>query len=318
MNQGWVAVSVPATTANLGPGYDFLGAALEWRDHYRAWISPERLTECEPAVTVAVSGHAASQDVPRDASNLVAATMLRGLREWGCGTPAEVRVECRNEIPHGRGMGSSSAAIVGGLGLALACCPPDSRPPLDAVLQLAAAIEGHPDNVAPAVLGGFTPTWTDESGAHALRLDPHQRIRPVVAVPATTLATSKARGMMPEAVPLSEATFNASRASLLVWALTHQPDLLLAATADQIHQDRRAPAYPASAKLVQTLRRAGLPAVVSGAGPAVLILSIDETDEVVETVRQLAPGWDVRAIPFAAEGLVIATELDVLGKSQAG
>lgn len=304
MSQEWVAVSVPATTANLGPGYDFLGAALEWRDHYRAWISPERLSECEPAVTVTVSGHAASQDVPTDASNLVATAMLRGLREWGVGVPAEVRIDCRNEIPHGRGLGSSSAAIVGGLGLAQACCPPASRPSHEAVLELAAAIEGHPDNVAPAVLGGFTPTWMDDQGAHAVRLQPHERVRPVVAVPAETLATSKARGMMPAEVPLGDATYNASRAALLLWALTHEPELLFPATADRLHQDRRAPAYPASAALVGELRHAGHAAVISGAGPTVLVLALDDPAEVVAQVQQQAVGWDVRAVPFAVEGLV--------------
>ena len=304
MSQEWVAVSVPATTANLGPGYDFLGAALEWRDHYRAWISPERLSECEPAVTVTVSGHAASQDVPMDASNLVAASMLRGLREWGVGVPAEMRIDCRNEIPHGRGLGSSSAAIVGGLGLAQACCASESRPSHEAVLELASEIEGHPDNVAPAVFGGFTPTWMDENGAHALRLQPHERIRPVIAVPAETLATSKARGMMPAEVPLGDATFSASRAALLVWALTHQPELLLSATADRIHQDRRAPAYPASAALVGQLREAGHAAVISGAGPSVLVLAIDDAENVMSDLSKLATGWDVRALPFAADGLV--------------
>lgn len=305
MNQEWVAVSVPATTANLGPGYDFLGAALEWRDHYRARISPERLTECEPEVTVSVTGHATSRDVPTDATNLVAASMLRGLREWGVGVPAQIRIECRNEIPHGRGLGSSSAAIVGGLGLAQACCPPDLRPTPEAVLELAAAIEGHPDNVAPAVLGGFTPTWVDPHGAHALRLPPHSRVRPVLAVPTETLATSKARGMMPEEVPLADATHNASRAALLLWALTNQPELLFPATADRIHQDRRAPAYPASAELVRRLREAGHAAVISGAGPTVLVLALDDDAPAVTALQQWATGWDVRAVPFAADGLIV-------------
>lgn len=313
MNHGWVGVSVPATTANLGPGYDFLGAALEWRDHYRAWVSPERLSQCEPAVTVTVSGHAASQDVPGDATNLVAASMLRGLREWGGEVPAEVRIECRNEIPHGRGLGSSSAAIVGGLGLAQACCSQENRPSQDDVLELAAAIEGHPDNVAPAVLGGFTPTWMDDRGAHALRLQPHPRIRPVVAVPAETLATSKARGMMPSEVPLSDATFSASRAALLVWSMTHEPDLLLAATADRIHQDRRGPAYPASAALVDRLRLAGHAAVISGAGPTVLVLALDDAADAVADLTEWAQGWDVRPLAFAADGLMAESPADLQG-----
>lgn len=306
MNQESVAVSVPATSANLGPGYDFLGAALEWRDHYRATLSEESLSGSgEPDVTVSVTGHAASQDVPADASNLVAAAMLRGLREWGVDVPARLRLECRNEIPHGRGLGSSSAAIVGGLGLAQACISPERRPSAAEVLELAAAIEGHPDNVAPAVLGGFTPTWVDNAGAHALRLPPHARVSPVVAVPAETLATSKARGMMPAEVPLAQATFNASRAALLLWALTNEPELLLPATDDRIHQQRRAPAYPASAELVGGMREAGFAAVISGAGPTVLVLALDDPAEAVAALRGMASGWDVRAVPFATDGLVL-------------
>lgn len=299
-----VAVSVPATTANLGPGYDFLGAALEWRDRYSALVSGGRLVQGEPVVTVNVEGHAASRDVPTDATNLVAASMLRGLREWGGGVPAEVRIDCCNEIPHGRGLGSSSAAIVGGLGLAQALCEPHARPTAEAVLELAAAIEGHPDNVAPAVLGGFTPTWMDGQGAHALPLRPHQRISPVVAVPADTLATAKARGMMPEQVPLADATYNASRAALLLWALTNEPELLMPATADRIHQDRRAPAYPASAELVRHMRAAGFAAVISGAGPTVLVLALDDPGAAMDVLTDASPGWDVRAVPFAVEGLV--------------
>lgn len=306
MSQEHVAVSVPATTANLGPGYDFLGAALEWRDHYRATLSKEPLSRGEmPEVSVSVAGHAASRDVPTDGSNLVAASMLRGLQEWDVVLPAKLSIECRNEIPHGRGLGSSSAAIVGGLGLAQACVAPERRPGPDAVLELAAAIEGHPDNVAPAVLGGFTPTWVDTQGAHALRLHPHARVLPVLAVPDGTLATSKARGMMPADVPLADATYNASRSALLLWALTNEPELLLPATADRIHQQRRAPAYPASAELVGQMRDAGYAAVISGAGPTVLVLALDDAADAVGALRDLAADWDVRTVPFAVDGLVL-------------
>lgn len=306
MSQASLAVSVPATTANLGPGYDFLGAALEWRDYYRALVSDELLTGIgEPQVTVSVTGHEASLAVPVDGSNLVAQSMLRALREWGSSVPATVQIECRNEIPHGRGLGSSSAAIVGGLGLAQAYLVPSRRPSLQAVLELAADIEGHPDNVAPAVLGGFTPTWMDTTGAHALGLQPHSRVQPVVAVPAETLATSKARGMMPAEVPLEDATYNASRAALLVWALTTEPEFLFQATADRIHQDRRAPAYPASHELVRQMRAAGHAAVISGAGPSVLVFALDDAEAVVDAAQGLVPQWDVRRVPFAVEGLVL-------------
>lgn len=303
-----MAVSVPATSANLGPGYDFLGAALEWRDHYRAWASNDVADGDPPQVQVSMHGAAADSELPTDATNLVAAAMLRGLAEWGIDIPARIRLECRNEIPHGRGLGSSSAAIVGGLGLAQALCPPLQRPSASDLLSLAARIEGHPDNVAPAIWGGFTPTWTADGSSYAFALAPHPGVHPVVAVPDDTLPTAKARDMMPSEVPLAEATFNASRAALLCLALTSLPELLLPATDDRIHQPRRAAAYPASAHLVQSLREQGLAAVISGAGPTVLVLAVDGPDDVADVVAgQAGAGWSVRSVPFATQGLILET-----------
>lgn len=306
MNERHVAVSVPATCANLGPGYDFLGAALEWRDDHQAWVSSEVAGEAGPEVQVNLVGGAEDADVATDASNLVAASLLRGLQQWGQPTPARVTLECRNEIPHGRGLGSSSAAIVAGLGLAQALCPPGQRPLADELFALAAAIEGHPDNVAPAIWGGFTPTWSTRDGSQAVRLTPNSEVHPVVAVPDQTLPTSKARQMMPVDVPLAEATFNASRAALLCLALISRPDLLLPATDDVIHQPRRAPAYPASFELVRRLRDQGFAAVISGAGPTVLVLATgDAADHAATVAREAGDGWMVRPVPFASEGLIL-------------
>lgn len=308
---GSVAVAVPATSANVGPGYDFLGVALELRDRYRATASGS--TDSDPAVTVEWSGDGPEGPVPTDASNLVAASLLHGLRQWSDTMPESLDLHCYNDIPHGRGLGSSSAAIVGGLGLARALLGPDGAPSLEEVLIVAAELEGHPDNVAPALLGGFTPTWMTPDGARALWLQPHPRIAPVVAVPDFSLSTAKARAVMPDAVPLDDAVYNASRATILAYAMTMAPELLWHATEDKLHQQHRASVYPASVAMVADLRAQGLAAVISGAGPSVLVLAVDRVAEVRDQVRAIAgDGWRVLAPGFATRGLTEVDLADVL------
>lgn len=296
-----VAISVPATSANLGPGYDCLGLALDLRDHYSAVIGfdPAAVT-CE--VEVDIAGEGADGGVPIDADNLVVRALREGVRRWSGRQPTSVRLTCRNSVPHGRGLGSSSAAIVGGLALARACCPDGVT---DAeVVAVASELEGHPDNVAPAVLGGFTVSWTDDGVGRAVRLEPHRDLSAVIAVPQASLSTAEARRLMPTMVPLADAVFNVSRSSLLVAALTHSPQLLLAATADVLHQPHRAPAYPDSYALVSDLRAEGQAAVISGAGPSVLVLVGADVTVAVGRVAQLAgPTWDVRPLSIASDGV---------------
>ncbi len=292
-----VAVSVPATCANLGPGYDSLGLALDWRDEYRA-----RITE-QPGVLVRVVGEG-EDTVDRGAHNLVVRALLRGLAEMGESAPAGLELHCTNRIPHGRGLGSSSAAIVGGLGLARALVVEESRRLDDeALLALAIDIEGHPDNVAPAVLGGFCIGWVDESGGHAVRLDPHDSLMAVVAVPGTSLPTEAARGLMPQEVPMVDAVANLSRTALLVEAIARSPRLLLAATADAIHQDRREAAYPASIALMRALREAGFAAVISGAGPSVLVLTVEPAQTTAAVTAAAGTGWQVAPSVISDLGL---------------
>lgn len=308
---GTVAVSVPATSANVGPGYDFLGVALELRDRYRAIAHGS--SETHTAVTVSWTGDGPEGPVPTDASNLVASSLLHGLRRWSPVMPETVNLHCYNDIPHGRGLGSSSAAIVGGLGLARALCGSRSKPPLEDVLVVAAELEGHPDNVAPALLGGFTPTWMTEQGAEALWLQPHPRIAPVLAVPNFSLSTSKARAVMPQAVPLSDAVFNASRATVLSYAMTMAPELLLHGTEDRLHQEHRSSVYPESVSMVRKLRDLGMAAVISGAGPSVLILSVDGEAAARDLVRRTAgDDWRVLTPGFATRGLTEVDPADVL------
>jgi homoserine kinase len=200
----------------------------------------------------------------------------------------------RNAIPQGRGLGSSAAAVVAGVVGAWALCPDVGTIDLDAVLRLTSELEGHPDNVAACLLGGATLSWTTDSGARADRLEVAEQIAPVVIVPGSTLSTHVARGLLPDVVPHADAAFNAGRSALLVHALTRHPGRLLEATEDRLHQRQRAAAMPESLALVDRLRDGGHAAVVSGAGPSVLVLT---GRDVVAEVADLTPeGW--RALPL--------------------
>ena len=187
------------------------------------------------------------------------------------GQPPGLALRCANRIPHGRGLGSSAAAIVAGILAARALTDGGAdRLPLDAVLKLATDIEGHPDNVAACLFGGLTIAWTGDDGAAAIRLSPLHMIVPAVLVAPEPLSTEAARGVLPSSVPHADAVANAARSALLVAALTSAPHALLEATRDWLHQPYRAGVMPVTADLVGRLRGAGVPAVVSGAGPSVL------------------------------------------------
>lgn len=279
---GPVGARVPATSANLGPGFDALGLALDLVDDLVARVTPGGLE-----IQVTGSG----TDLPRDERHLVVRAMRAAFDQLG-GQPSGLHLSCTNRIPHGRGLGSSAAAIVAGVLLARELVVDGAqRLPPDAVLALAAEIEGHPDNVAPALLGGLTVAWTDDTGrASAVSLPCDERVRPVLLVPPFEASTAAARGLLPATVAHRDAAANAGRAALLVAALTGAPEHLLAATRDRLHQSYRAVAMPESARLVDDLRAAGLAAVISGAGPTVLVLA--RADDEIERARAAAPsGW---------------------------
>jgi homoserine kinase len=278
---GPVTVRVPATSANLGPGFDSLGVALSLYDE----VSAEPATG---ATTVAVAGEGAGQ-LPADHTHLVAASLHAACRARGRSAPA-VRLHCRNAIPQARGLGSSSAAIVAGVLLARHLLADEDMD--DAVmLDIASRLEGHPDNVAPCLLGGFTIAWTEDETARALSCEPVAGLHPVVYVPDNRSLTSQARAALPGKVPHVDAAFNIARAALAVRAFTHDPSLLMTATEDRIHQWYRAPAMPSSAALVDRLREAGIPAVISGAGPTVLAFT---------TSPPVAEGFQVHGLSVAS------------------
>ena len=291
-----VTVVVPATSANIGPGFDALGLALGLYDEVTVRVT------ARSGASVEIVGEGADE-LSRDESHLVVRTLLAAFDRFGVSPPG-FSVSCVNAIPQSRGLGSSAAAIVAGV-LAAATLAgqgddlrhPDLRADL---LALASDIEGHPDNVAACLLGGFTIAWTDEGSAHAVRLEPAPGLEALVFVPADGLATTTARGMLPSLVPHQDAAHAAGRAALLVEALTRRPDLLLAATEDRLHQSYRAPAMAATAALVARLRADGIPAVVSGAGPSVLAPCVEGA---LSSAAGLAgPDWAVRRLGLDLEG----------------
>lgn len=290
---GPVTVSVPATSANLGPGFDALGLALAHRDRVTAQVL------ASPPSVITVRGVGEGQ-VPLDDGHLVHRSMQAAFEAMGCAAPA-LRLHCVNLVPHARGLGSSSAAIVAGVWLARTLVD-GGRELLDddAAFALAADLEGHPDNVAPAALGGFTVAYRDGGRFRAVRLAVDPRVRVVAFVPPVGVETTVARGLLPDTVPHHDAAHNAGRAALLVAALGGRPDLLLDATEDRLHQACRGPAMPVSLALVDALRADGLAAVVSGAGPTVLVLT--DSRGQADVARRVPAGWDALVVPIDLDG----------------
>lgn len=261
-------VKVPATTANLGPGFDTLGLALSVYDELAVSVRDE------PGIVVEVNG-VGEGEVPTDETNLVARSIIHTFQHHGIAVPG-LRLVAHNVIPHGRGMGSSAAAIVSGIMAARGLLDGIVEMTPDDLLARATELEGHPDNVAPALFGGLTIAWVTPDGPRHKRLTVHRGVSLLVAVPETsTMSTALARSLQPESVPHQDAIFNVSRSALLIAALIQSPELLFAATEDKLHQNYRASAMPETSALITVLREHGFAAVVSGAGPSVLVLCSD-------------------------------------------
>ncbi|MCW2882952.1 MAG: homoserine kinase [Sphaerisporangium sp.] len=293
-----VVVRVPATSANLGPGFDSLGLALSLYDEVEAEVFDD--APDGRAVDVQIEGQGAGE-LDTGEGHLIVRTMRAAFDRAGVPQPKGIRLRCRNVIPHSRGLGSSSAAICAGILAARALAAPGLSD--DDVFALATEIEGHPDNVAPCLSGGLTIAWTDLPGTpRKLKLSPHGSVRPVVCVPKTRLSTEEARGLLPKDVPHADAAANAGRAALLIAVLTQRPEsgLLLAATEDRLHQTYRAPAMPGTADLVKRLRVAGVPAVVSGAGPTVLVFGTTDTHDLIAS--EVGSDWHIQPLDVDQSG----------------
>ena len=291
-----VGVRVPATSANLGPGFDALGLALDLCDDLE-------LEATTGGVEIEVTGEGAGS-VPTGEDHLVVRALRRGLDHAGA-SQVGVRLRATNRIPHGRGLGSSAAATIAGLLLARGLLSDPDALDDGTVLQLATEFEGHPDNVAPALLGGVGLSWMDGPAARAVKLRcAPGALRPMVLLPSATLSTHQARTLLPETVPHADAAFNGARAALLVHALAEDPALLLEATEDRLHQEQRAPGMPQSVELMRVLRQEGIPAVISGAGPSVLVLGGDRR-LVVPLVRRVVADpsdWRIAEVSLRESG----------------
>ncbi|MFI5802196.1 homoserine kinase [Streptomyces sp. NPDC051561] len=287
-----VRVRVPATSANLGPGFDAFGLSLGLYDDVVVRVA-------DSGLHIDIAGEGADT-LPRDERHLLVRAMRTAFDVLG-GQPRGLEIVCANRIPHGRGLGSSSAAICAGIMAARAVTiGGDAKLDDAALLELATEIEGHPDNVAACLLGGFTVAWMDGGAGRAITLDPSDSIVPVVFVPSKPVLTEAARGLLPRSVPHVDAALNAGRAALLVEALTRRPELLMPATEDRLHQDYRTPAMPESVALVARLRADGVPAVISGAGPTVLALTDDSAADKV--MRMAGDEWAAGRLGLDATG----------------
>lgn len=337
-------IRVPATSANLGPGFDTLGLALSLHDEVQARVIPAGLD-------LRVTGESAADVADAGEKHLVVRAMRAAFDALGVRQPPGLAVHCVNRVPHGRGLGSSAAAIVAGILAARALAGAETSP--GAALPLATEMEGHPDNVAPCLYGALTVAWlssprgdvevraaaggsrgeasasaragTDGGCAgggsggvactpRAIRLEVLPEIVPVAVIAPEPVSTELARGLLPERVPHADAARNAGRSALLIAALTSTPAVLLDATEDWLHQDYRAPAMPATNDLVRRLRAARIPAVVSGAGPSVLAFlqapvpggPVMDSALLDSTVRETGIGWLISSLDVERRGASVA------------
>jgi homoserine kinase len=300
-----VRVRVPATSANLGPGFDALGLALTLHDDVDARV-------CESGLSIEISG-AGADLAGAGEEHLVVRAMRAAFAVTG-GQPPGIGLRCTNRIPHGRGLGSSAAAIVAGVLAARALAGAGGGElPDDALFGLAAGLEGHPDNVAACLGGGLTIAWTADGHPRMARLDPLPSVKPVVCVAPAAVRTDVARGLLPDLVPHRDAAANAGRSALLVAALTQLPaevGALFDATRDWLHQEYRAVAMPETTGLVRRLREAGIAAVVSGAGPSVLALLTGrertdyrhQLDSLGSIVRETGIAWHISSLDVERYG----------------
>ena len=294
-----IQVQVPASSANLGPGFDSFGLALGMHDRYVAQILDDA------GLDIDVTGEGADE-VPRTDKNLLVKAIYKGFDFLG-GKPKGIAVRALNVIPHGRGLGSSASAIVGGLSLARALVLTGADKMNDEkLLQLATEMEGHPDNVAAALYGNAVVAWQeDQHGknvAQAISLSVDTRIRAIAFIPSTAMATAKARKMLPETIPHRDAAQNSANSALLVHALTLRPDLLFRATEDFLHQSYRSEAMPASFALLNKLRGAGVAAFISGAGPTVLALHTGSESYVAELIRAAGSKFEAKSLEISRTG----------------
>lgn len=295
-----VKVRVPATVANLGPGYDSLGAAI--RMHLEIEIEPRR-----DSIEISVEGEGAEQ-LPADETNLVIRSMNTFFDHVGR-RPSGFAVKVRNPIPLGAGLGSSAAAIVGGLFAARAVT--GRNVPQIEMIQLATDLEGHADNVMPALVGGLVVCYRGETedDVRYFRVEPSDRLVPILAVPREGFPTKTARKALPAEVKFGDAQFTASRAALLVAAMSAGAgaDVIADAMNDRLHEPHRLKLMPETSAVYDEISKAGLPVALAGAGPSLLVVvprpeSATRAEQVRRICRERRSGWRVFVSEWEPEG----------------
>lgn len=302
------AVRVPATTANLGAGYDTFGTAIE------RWLVA-RTVDRRGADRVSTVGEG-SEELDRSENNLVWRSFVALCDHARVPVP-DVAIDVATSIPLERGLGSSSAAIVAGLGLARAVTAAGLGD--EDLAAMAAAIEGHPDNVVPAVLGGLTASVLGDDGQLVIRrAQPHPRLRPVVLVPAARQSTASARGLVPRSLACADVSLQVGRAGHVLGALAGLWPASVQAAGDRLHEPARLAAMGPSGQIVDRLREAGLHAWLSGAGPSVVVAA-PRRDDAVSRCRDLAAAgaWRVVGTDWDLAGLVTCP-VDGPGCARAG
>lgn len=266
-------VTVPGSSANLGPGFDTLGLAVGIYDTVEVEVT-------DSGLEVEIFGEGAD-DLPRDNSHLVVKAIRSGLKAADVEAPG-LRVVCHNTIPQSRGLGSSAAAAVAGVVAAntLAGSPLST----DEVVQLSSEFEGHPDNAGASVLGGGVVSWTEipvdgsKPQYRAVRIPVDESIRAIALVPNFHASTNAVRKVLPSHVTHTDARFNVSRTAVMTAALQHHPELLWEGTRDRLHQPYRADVLPVTAEWVNRLRNRGHAAYLSGAGPTAMVLTTSQVE----------------------------------------
>lgn len=285
-----IKVTAPASTANLGPGFDCLGAALSIGIEVEATVA-------ESDGSFSFEGR--DPDPGPQGEELV-------LRAVGAvvGDPPRLDLRVRSEIPMGAGLGSSAAAVAAGL--LVGCALDDRTPDPDQLLQLGAPIEGHPDNLAAALHGGLTLVVPVAGGVDVLAFPPTASVRPFILLPRERLATSEARRALPQEVPIPDAVSNSARTAglvaLLSGAVSPGSDRLWTYTQDALHQPYRAELMPATASAMARLRSEGIPAALSGAGPSIVCLVLRDDEEGTKTLVKEMDGWELLELDWDADG----------------
>lgn len=289
-----VTVRVPATSANLGPGFDAFGLALD--------LCNEVIADTGAPPGVSWEGEGAAE-LPTDGTDMVSRTIARVAERMGIDAPV-LSLHGHNRIPLERGLGSSSAAAVAGVVLVSVVLRLGWEDDRTTVFSAVAEIEGHPDNAAPAVFGGFTVALPD---GFVRRFDPHPDLRPVAIVPEVRLSTAQARAALAPEVARADAVSNAAHAALVLEAVTRDPGLLGIALHDRLHEDARLALVPEVADLVEELRRARVPVCVSGAGPTLLAFEVDGGPDLA-TFLDDRPTWRVIRPGVRSGGFAVTTD----------